>query len=113
MSKVVVEVLKAARGLVENGWTQRTSARDVIGLAISAESEKACSFCVTGAVWKAAKKLGVRAIVVIDEMDAYCDRLHGKCAMQYNDDPGRSKGEVLELFDGCITAITVKETPDA
>lgn len=50
----IVETLTAARALIDtpDKWTQGVFARDADGKKIGYDSEKACRFCSSGALWR-------------------------------------------------------------
>lgn len=52
MRDEVIEGLKSARVLLENGWTTGVTARNSRGESVSVFDPTACSFCVLGAVWR-------------------------------------------------------------
>lgn len=97
------QVLIGARNLIANvGWCQRSSAVDRAGWRVPYDSPSACGFCIIGAVGRAALDLGGdRARVVNDTLDAIELRL-GDAIGGWNDDPHRTKSDVLEMFDTLI-----------
>lgn len=111
MTVQVIDVLKAAREKIAQGWTQETCARDADG-RIRGPSEPAAScWCAYGAVVAAVRvldpddslQLDIRTVqeleVGLPPQPGVCDR-GGKMPIAYwNDAPGRTQAEVLELFD--------------
>ena len=54
--KAVAAVLQRAADLVDIGWTQHASARDIAGCAVASNSPDACAFCALGAIKLAGEK---------------------------------------------------------
>lgn len=115
-----LRALKEARGLVERGWTQGVTARDRHGEGCWAHSPLAAQWCAVGAA---------SAATYDDPVDdgrttfsAVLDALTGalgdlwdvekkefappwfavEVLSKWNDSPGRSKNEVLRLYDRAI-----------
>ena len=91
------EALIAARALVEKGWCQAADARDAGGLECASRDAEAACWCLSGAIHRACDGLA--------EDDAW-DVLASLVGdpVEWNDTPGRSKEEVLALFDKAIEA---------
>lgn len=53
--KTIVEVLEEAIQSVKSGWTQGALARDVIEKEVAVTDESACSWCITGAIYRSIK----------------------------------------------------------
>lgn len=105
MSDEVIEGLKSARILLENGWTAGKAARNRRGESVGVFDPTACSFCVLGAVWRVGgfvDPLGgcMEDLVrrVIRARVPLGDHAPGK----YNDAEGRTKEEILSVIDEAI-----------
>src|SRR5579862_6816673 len=104
----VAAVLARARTLIEGGWTQGAFARDARGFAVEATECDAVTFCMIGAIEKAAGQLWphehLLALMVDTEEDAKKvlardPELADYSLSSYNDAQGRTQAEVLALFD--------------
>ncbi len=101
MTKTVKDVLIAARAKIEQGWTQGASARDALSNAVAFDDQNATCWCMVGALFAAEP---------IDDMlrvDARLSlRIHPARVgiSRFNDTPGRTKEEVLAVFDKAIAA---------
>lgn len=84
------EKLRYARTLIEKGWTQGAYAVDENGRAVSENSTYAKSFCAVG------------ACLAAKTSSYYLDRLISQDVVAWNDTPGRTKEEVLDIFDRAI-----------
>ena len=97
----VLEVLVRARANVKKGWCQESSAKDTYGFSVAYWQPEACFWCIMGAIWKACGSIdaihGEKAEAVIRDI------LDEKYISQWNDKPGRTKQEVLDLFDKAIS----------
>lgn len=89
--------------LRDNGWCQGAYARDAFGMGVNLQSQQARSFCAMGALIAAYndKKMVHSDAVLLAEQNVYnvLER-RGYCGAisSFNDDNGRTKDEVLELF---------------
>lgn len=109
---ILLKNLIAARTRIEKGWCQKRFARDSNGEGVGAHSPKACSWCTTGAVYV----VTTSTLDVFYALNALTETLNvsGRTlrgmrpdAMYYslgvwNDKEGRTKEEVLALFDKAI-----------
>jgi len=97
-----VEILKGAKALLETkGWTQGAYARGKSGRVVKQPRNAVC-FCGIGAISVAAggntdDDLGYDAYKALE-------RIVGSGFPHYNDAPGRTKEEVLAVFDKAIAA---------
>ncbi len=92
------EVLVEARRILENvGWCQGTYARDENSVAILTDDPGACQFCVMGALYFASDDSDVE-----EEARALLNTVVEGSIVAYNDAPGRTKEEVLAVFDLAI-----------
>lgn len=97
----VFDVLTEARSWVDKGWTQGYPARTAEGLCTRDVSDpEATSWCVVGGIWKALAELGVWSL----EHDARVlfEDVVGCNPATWNDDPWRTKEQVLEALDRAI-----------
>ena len=122
-----LRALKEARGLVERGWTQGVAARDKHGEGCWAHSPLAAQWCAVGAASAATYDDPVDdgrpfSAVLRTTFSAVLDALTGalgdlwdvekkefappwfavEVLSKWNDSPGRSKNEVLRLYDRAI-----------
>jgi hypothetical protein len=111
MNVSLLTALIEARRLINNGWIQKTFAKDAHGYMCDWGSEAARSFCSIGAIYRATDwrstyntDLCMRAFEALAEnmYPGYGDP-SGHIA-RYNDARGRTKEEVLEAFDRSIAA---------
>ena len=90
------EELQATRDFIhKNGWTQRAIARDKNGKSINMSSPNACSFCLGGAMIK----------IGADEAYRFLTQLlskRGSTIPHFNDEPGRTKEDILNFLDAMI-----------
>lgn len=94
-----VEILKAARARIEQGWCQRAYAQDAEGSYVSTLSPDADSYCLSGALWATAgldDKAVARCLVLLSEDGRACG------VIAWNDQPERTKEEVLARYDQAI-----------
>jgi len=103
----VVAVLQAARRLLADPavWVQGTAAVDEQGRPVPFDDPGACAFCAVAAVARAAALIGATPDVEEDAteaLEAAAALLHGQAPQVFNDAPGTSHGEVLELLDVAV-----------
>lgn len=99
-----LRVLQRARKLLESGWCQDMCAQDMQGREVYYDKESAKLFCTLGAVYRAASDLHAQGAAeqlafkrlthVLDLPPRDFDSLG-----QWNDDPHRTRDDVLALFD--------------
>jgi hypothetical protein len=103
MSKSVIEVLKEARAKIAIGWTQGPPAVNANGLSVDPMSPDACKWCGLGAIYAVSKNLNIE---LWDEADAFISgqaRIAGDAGIvHFNEKPGRTQSEVVELFSKAI-----------
>lgn len=100
-------LLKHARKLIDKGWCQRALARDVLGHPCDAEDESATSYCILGALYAADFSSGPVSSMCetsLNKLSAILYRENkGSYGLSgYNDTTGRTKKEILSLFDQAI-----------
>lgn len=112
-----VVALKQARELVRNGWCQMDAAKNSHGQGVYASSDDAAQFCISGAVaratwpwedddghlWEVTQecfKLLARA--VREQGWDMSEQPVWQAINEWNDEPARTKQEVVELFDRAL-----------
>lgn len=99
----VAEVLTAARALILKGWAQNFYAVDRAGLFVSPTDEAARAWCLSGAVMTV-----LRAGTYDDPLETedvaftLLQTLVGDAVTDWNDAPGRTQTEVVEILDKAI-----------
>lgn len=103
-AKTVKEVLTAGRWILENvGWCQGSYYKDKngsnVGLSARRNPENVACACALGSIYlvetdePSAMDGAITALADAYKIDSIAD---------FNDDPGRTKQEVLDLFDRAI-----------
>lgn len=99
-----LDVLNRAKGLIEQGWTQRANARDSCGKECAYYAESACYFCLVGAFNRAFYEKGIDDFRIRAEIfSAVLERLEFPAT--WNDAPNRKKEDVIELLDSLSVQI--------
>lgn len=97
--------LEEAKQLVMRGWCQRTSARDKEGFQTAIFSERACTYCVSGAISKVmgyvgkSPELGDKSPTEFFGLHLLAKEHSFQNIGNWNDEPGRTVEEVVALFD--------------
>jgi len=106
---MAIEVLQYARTLLErpDGWTQGVGARDASGEPVSPYDPRACRFCLFGALERAGKVVGDRdalhaAYALVCAVLGFRFPSESLFLIDWNDIPGRSQRDILELLDRAI-----------
>jgi len=127
MTPEQIEILKTARHLIEQGWTQGNYARNAIGDRTDPAAENAVCWCTLGALRRASGfGIALNHLVYCMEEDRYrietnygvvtrrlidCIPSHqGYTAgelVSFNDAANRTKADVLKLFDDAIQGVSV------
>lgn len=96
----VKQVLIEARRLIaEKGWTQGVNARNSKGRVVKPTYKGAVCFCIYGALGRVVEELSE----VHDEAVALLEHeVQPKFVSEWNDTPGRTREEVLAVFDRAI-----------
>lgn len=103
-----LQVLTEAREILVNGrWCQGAYARNVLGQQVNISSPKAFYWCLIGAVRLASGRQDSSALDVLG--DALFNNGRGCHLAEWNDLAGRTKEEVLHLFDEAIKIAEKKE----
>lgn len=97
-----VEILKGAKALLETkGWTQGGFGRDASGVVVGLYNlSDANCFCGVGAAIVSAQTYSIPYAKAWEALS----RAVGYNFPVFNDAPGRTKEEVLAVFDKAITA---------
>jgi len=101
---ITSEILSDARGRLDRGWCQGTSAD---------EHGNLCAMAAVSAAVLYAKQLGVETHTVFPHpSDALSEKVKEfgsyETVVQFNDDPRTSKQDVLNLFDKAILGLQEK-----
>ena len=94
-------ILKRSKHLIKKGWCQKSYARDKDGKPISFLSKKAVSFCLSGAISRAASDLPSATIyrtlnLVRANMRVVNDG--GELFVAINDNPFATKEKIIDLL---------------
>jgi hypothetical protein len=87
------QVLEEAAVLVQRGWTQHVPARDASNLHVPWNSAAATSWCIIGAVWRAAG-----GVVIGNAVLPHIAKVIGKEISSWNDCYGRTQEEVVKVL---------------
>jgi hypothetical protein len=97
--------LKKVRKFIERGWCQGYFALNKEGREVDARSRSACKWCLIGAICKTTPDIRFLHIknIVENELDKdICSRArsqHQNSIEGWNDKPGRTQKQVLNLID--------------
>lgn len=110
---LILSILTRAReALVRKGWTQGLYARDASHSQVTPDDEYAVCFCSMGAVYRYIPKSDKKrtayhihalfaCVLNIDPTELHMG--------EWNDDPKRTKEDVLSLYDKAISVARVKQ----
>jgi hypothetical protein len=107
-------VLKSARDLVATrGWCQKVRARDGYGKRqVSHDHERAGQFSVVGAIYRAAAgNEDLRDVALAVLAKAVNESPRPSDIDGWNDEPGRTRAQVIEAFD-CAVKIATPLKPE-
>ncbi len=101
------QVFAEAKKLIEQGWIRGDLAQDKDGKSVDPSDPSACQFCLLGALYKACEEIGVSYRLVGIKLAGnlpvwYVSSVYngGRSAIaHYNNDPGRTKEEIINLLD--------------
>lgn len=100
------DVLRKARGYIEQGWTQGAYARDDAFEPVEFNNRRAVCFCAVGAVSRAAHDLGTGSAgseAALEELSGHCaDEMYADVLHEHNDKVLNSQAEALAWFDRAI-----------
>jgi hypothetical protein len=97
----LLSLAEVARAYIAQGWTQGYDARYSDGRGCDPSDPEAVSFCLVGAVWAGRTLLGQPYPLLRCLMD-HIELTLPDPAFLWNDDPRRTKEEVLAVFDSVI-----------
>lgn len=119
----VDRVLQNAQALIERGWCQRYGVTDRTGLPVPVRDAEAANFCIVGAVNRALSDLAVERDLMeegqlIGELPLELQQLTFDAEHRliqalprdrfslprWNDEVGRTKDQVVELFQRALEA---------
>lgn len=92
-----LEVLRAARAKIEQGWTQHAPGRDANGDPV--DIKRATCWCAIGACYAASPLEQLPADEAVAMLSSVVP--NGLISI-FNDAPGRTQAEVLEVFDRAV-----------
>lgn len=95
--QVFLTKLRRARDLIQSGWTQGEDARDAEGHPTYLENDGATCWCMVGAL--------VRAGIPRSQFEFEYPNGESESVLFWNDEPKRTKAEVLACFDNSIAAL--------
>lgn len=97
----VSNLLQEARALIERGWAQEVYSRS---------GDNGTEYCIVGALQKAADpghyEAFQAAFKLLNLLTPESPGFRVKCCSLWNDRSGRTKQEVLALFDRALTEVT-------
>lgn len=104
MAMTKLELLIKAREKIRQGWTQNVSARNSDNYPVNVDALEAVAWCALGAIW------AVRGTYETQddaerELCKTIDREYAYSIAEWNDKPGRTKEEVLDLYDRTINRV--------
>lgn len=97
--------LTKARGFIVQGWTQKAYGRAPDGAGIGYATAGAHAWCMVGALYHAMPNEESLGIVLKAQLalEAAADT---KKLIKFNDTPGRTKEEILAVYDRAIEALS-------
>jgi len=104
-----VELLRNMRSAIDKGWCQGVSSRNRQGNPVVSYSDEASHWCLIGSVHA---KLPIPSPSIISSIfdiitKLLADRNEKPDLAMYNDNPARTKEEILELLDEAISVASV------
>lgn len=103
MTKAEVTAICArAKELIRQGWVQRTFAKDADYRDVMPEDPAAVRWCLLGAINRSTFELDILPGLVLDSLYRMVDLTWPGSAFgagYWNDQPGRTKEEVLDFID--------------
>lgn len=108
MNEFIVQTLIAARAKIDSGWCQKVFARDANGNSIAPNSDSAVAWCLRGAI---SSIIGSRSDyhqlypifnAIFTELIKDIRPYSSIEFTQWNDVSGRTKEEILNLYDRAI-----------
>jgi hypothetical protein len=99
----------AARAALARVWIQGQQAHDANGKFCDSTDDRAVSYCIVGAIERGRSELGESYSPCTDIIRRLWRRTH-ESPVSWNDKPGRTKEEVLALFDAVIADLKPSDT---
>src|SRR5215472_16812630 len=101
LAKSTKEVLVAAKWMLENvGWTQRKFARNKMGNSCALDDyEQVACYCAAGAIFAVKSE---SEIFINQARIALRGAMDAGSLVTWNDEPGRTREQVLEAFQKAI-----------
>ena len=99
-----LEILKAARAKIVQGWTQGYLACDASGKPVESCSESAVCWCMTGALQTVSLDLWVLHPAVM-ALKSVLPGERGYTISAFNDRADTTKEDVLKAFDAAIAKV--------
>lgn len=96
--------IKHCQNLIRKGWTQHTFARDKNKEPVSVSSPEACSFCLLGAVYKTARDLGPKSVIIEHKLLDSLEALTNQKTAKFNDKKGRTKTQIINLLNSALNS---------
>ena len=109
------QLLTLAKGYIEQGWCQWFHAKDANEKRCDVNSPDAITWCATGAIIRATNETHFqhltnkeKCVIANKALNALTDSIYDIYAFLYisaakwNDQPSRTKAEVLEIYDHAI-----------
>ena len=108
------EVYNEAVNLIEKGWTQNAFARNSLGRMVSPCEDEAKSWCLTGALVAAVNNLREGSTYTATNARKVLELtnnlgLANNDEVQWNDDPDRTKEQVVRLLQKAATLSYISE----
>lgn len=101
-----LEILKAARAKIVQGWTQDEVARDSNGQCVAPDSPYAVCWCAIGAVRAVADRKTVEGQ---DALYLLREAIPQECSIAYyNDSFARTADEILAVYDEAIGSLEAR-----
>ena len=104
----IKETLIKARARIDTAdkWTQVAFARTASDHPTDSGDPNACKFCALGALLATLKPHEADTYAeAVSELEKYVPHPNNAGVMAFNDTPGRSHSEVLEIFDKAIANV--------
>ena len=97
-----LDVLKAARAKLAQGWTQEMLARDWQGAEVPSHSDEALCWCMVGAIHAVTQSEEERNAALLQLELSLGQGELCECVTEFNDDDGTTIEDVLALCDRAI-----------
>jgi hypothetical protein len=100
-----IAILKGARDLIATpeAWQKGHSARDAGGAPVRSSSDRACKFCLEGAIYRAYHfSMGLKYNSLSDALSMVRREIGTEYVFQWNDRPETTHADVLAILDKVI-----------